>query len=49
MTNPSLTTMMQDLKSAGILLIETLLAQIEDRPCPRPFCPRGWYGAKAAG
>jgi DNA-binding LacI/PurR family transcriptional regulator len=49
MTNPSLTTMMQDLKSAGILLIETLLAQIEDRPLPSPVLPTRLVRRKSCG
>jgi len=32
LTTPPLTTIMQDLKAAGELLVETLLAQIEDQP-----------------
>ncbi len=32
LTSPPLTTIMQDLKGAGELLVETLLAAIEDRP-----------------
>ncbi|WP_296678347.1 LacI family DNA-binding transcriptional regulator [Novosphingobium sp.] len=39
MTNPPLTTVMQDLRQAGDLLIETLLAQIEDRPIPNTSLP----------
>jgi DNA-binding LacI/PurR family transcriptional regulator len=31
LTNPPLTTLMQDLRAAGELLVETLLAQIEER------------------
>lgn len=38
-TNPALTTMMQDLKGAGELLVETLLAEIEDRPLPNRTLP----------
>jgi len=34
MTNPPLTTVMQDLRSAGELLVDTLVAQIEDSPPP---------------
>ncbi|SLJ87278.1 LacI family DNA-binding transcriptional regulator [Novosphingobium mathurense] len=34
MTNPPLTTVMQDLRSAGELLVDTLVAQIEDGPLP---------------
>ena len=36
MTNPPLTTVMQDLKGAGERLVETLVAQIEDAPLPAP-------------
>ena len=32
LTSPPLTTIMQDLKGAGELLVETLLAAIEDHP-----------------
>lgn len=39
MTNPPLSTMVQDLKGAGALLIETLLAQIEGRDLPAPSLP----------
>ncbi|PKB19330.1 LacI family transcriptional regulator [Novosphingobium kunmingense] len=39
MTNPPLTTVMQDLRQAGELLVETLLAQIEDRPIPNRAIP----------
>lgn len=39
MTNPPLTTLMQDLKGAGELLVEALLAQIEDRPEPPATLP----------
>jgi DNA-binding LacI/PurR family transcriptional regulator len=42
MTNPPLTTLVQDLKRAGSLLIETLLAQIEQRDPPAPCCQQGW-------
>lgn len=34
MTNPPLTTVMQDLKCAGELLVESLLAQSRIAPCP---------------
>ncbi len=41
MTNPPLTTLMQDLKGAGELLVETLVAEIEDRePPPRTLPAR---------
>ena len=35
MTNPPLTTVMQDLRSAGELLVETLLCRIEGREQPQ--------------
>ncbi|MBB3954925.1 LacI family DNA-binding transcriptional regulator [Novosphingobium sediminicola] len=49
MTNPPLTTMMQDLKAAGVLLIETLLAQIEDRALPSPVLPTRLVRRKSCG
>ena len=36
LTTPPLTTIVQDLKGAGELLVETLMAHIEDRPPPPP-------------
>lgn len=39
MTSPPLTTLVQDLRGAGELLIDTLLAQIEGRPLPSPMLP----------
>lgn len=39
MTNPPLTTLSQDLKGAGELLVDTLLAQIEDRPVSNRTIP----------
>lgn len=39
MTNPPLTTLMQDLKAAGELLVETLVDQIEDRPAANRTIP----------
>ena len=39
MTNPPLTTMVQDLKGAGVLLLDTLLARIEGREAPAPTLP----------
>lgn len=39
MTNPPLTTIMQDMKTAGALLIETLVAQIEGEPLPADTLP----------
>ncbi|WP_088311151.1 LacI family DNA-binding transcriptional regulator [Novosphingobium sp. B 225] len=41
MTNPPLTTLMQDLRGAGELLVETLVAEIEERePPPRTLPAR---------
>lgn len=50
LASPPLTTLVQDLKSAGELLVDSLLAQIEDRPPPRRTLParlmiRGSSGA----
>lgn len=39
LTSPPLTTIMQDLKAAGALLVETVLAQVEDRPLPSATLP----------
>lgn len=39
LTSPPLTTLMQDLNLAGELLVESLLAQIEDRPAPDRTIP----------
>lgn len=39
LTSPPLTTIMQDLKAAGALLVETVLAQVEDRPLPLATLP----------
>ncbi len=38
-TSPPLTTVMQDMRHAGEALVETVLAQIEDRPTPPPVLP----------
>ncbi len=38
-TSPPLTTLMQDLKTGGELLVESLIAQIEDRPVPQGTIP----------
>ena len=38
-TNPPLTTIVQDLKGAGELLVETLMARIEERDPPPPTLP----------
>lgn len=48
MTNPPLATVMQDLKGAGELLVETLLAQIEDRPPPPRTLPASLVIRKSA-
>ena len=39
LTNPPLTTVMQDLRGAGELLVEALLARIEGRDPPLPVLP----------
>jgi DNA-binding LacI/PurR family transcriptional regulator len=39
LSSPPLTTLMQDLKQGGELLVETLIAQIEDRPAPDRTLP----------
>ena len=39
LTNPPLTTVMQDLRGAGELLVEALLARIEGRASPTPVLP----------
>lgn len=39
LTSPPLTTLMQDLKAGGDLLVETLIAQIEGRDLPAPTIP----------
>ncbi len=39
LTNPPLSTIMQDLRAAGELLVETLLGEIEDRPMPPRSLP----------
>jgi DNA-binding LacI/PurR family transcriptional regulator len=39
LTSPPLTTVSQDLKNAGELLVESLLAGIEDRPTPSKVLP----------
>ena len=39
LTSPPLTTVMQDTKSAGEVLVETVLAQIEGRPLPSDVLP----------
>ncbi len=39
LTSPPLTTLMQDLKAGGDLLVETLIAQIEGHDLPAPTIP----------
>jgi DNA-binding LacI/PurR family transcriptional regulator len=39
LTSPPLTTLMQDMKGAGRLLVETLIAQVEDRGLPSSPLP----------
>lgn len=39
LTTPPLTTLVQDLKTGGELLVESLIAQIEDRPVPAGTIP----------
>jgi DNA-binding LacI/PurR family transcriptional regulator len=39
LTNPPLTTIVQDLKRAGELLVETLMAHIDEREPPAPMLP----------
>lgn len=39
LTTPPLTTLMQDMRAGGELLVQTLLAQIEDRPGPANVLP----------
>ncbi|WP_311268037.1 LacI family DNA-binding transcriptional regulator [Sphingobium sp. WCS2017Hpa-17] len=39
LTTPPLTTIMQDMKGAGQLLVDTLVAQVEDQPLPPGTLP----------
>ena len=39
LTSPPLTTVMQDMRHAGVALVETVMAQVEDKPPPSPFLP----------
>jgi DNA-binding LacI/PurR family transcriptional regulator len=39
LTSPPLTTLMQDMKGAGELLVETLLGQLDEQPLPAPTLP----------
>jgi DNA-binding LacI/PurR family transcriptional regulator len=48
-TSPPLTTVMQDLKCAGELLVESLLAQVEDRPLPHGTLPARLVVRKSSG
>jgi DNA-binding LacI/PurR family transcriptional regulator len=47
--SPPLTTVMQDLKRAGDLLVETLLAQVEDRDQPARTLPTRLIVRKSSG
>ena len=47
--SPPLTTVMQDLKRAGDLLVETLLAQVEDRDQPERTLPTRLIVRKSCG
>ncbi len=47
--SPPLTTVMQDLKRAGDLLVETLLAQVEDRDQPEQTIPTRLIVRKSSG
>ncbi|RVU06907.1 LacI family transcriptional regulator [Novosphingobium umbonatum] len=49
MTSPPLTTLAQDLKAAGVLLIETLLAQIEGKEPPSPVLPTRLIRRRSCG
>lgn len=48
-TNPPLSTIMQDLKGAGELLVETLLGQIEDRLMPLRILPARLVVRRSSG
>ncbi len=39
LTSPTLTTVMQDMKGAGTLLVDALLSRIEDRPVEQRMLP----------
>jgi DNA-binding LacI/PurR family transcriptional regulator len=39
LTSPPLTTVMQDMRHAGEALVETVMAQVEDRQPPSPVLP----------
>jgi DNA-binding LacI/PurR family transcriptional regulator len=49
MTNPPLTTIMQDLRGAGELLVESLLAQVEDRALPARTLPAKLVVRRSSG
>jgi DNA-binding LacI/PurR family transcriptional regulator len=49
MTNPPLTTIMQDLRGAGELLVESLLAQVEDRALPMGTLPAKLVVRRSSG
>jgi DNA-binding LacI/PurR family transcriptional regulator len=49
LTSPPLTTIMQNMKGAGELLVETVLAQVEDRPLPPAVLPARLVIRKSSG
>lgn len=49
LTNPPLSTIMQDLRAAGELLVETLLGEIEDRPMPPRTLPARLVVRRSSG
>jgi DNA-binding LacI/PurR family transcriptional regulator len=49
MTSPPLTTLVQDLRGAGELLVETLLARIEDRTVPDRTLPARLVVRRSSG
>ncbi|EQB12885.1 LacI family transcriptional regulator [Sphingobium lactosutens DS20] len=49
LTSPPLTTIMQDMKGAGALLVDTILAQVEDRPLPPTVLPTRLVTRRSSG
>ena len=49
LTNPPLSTIMQDLRAAGELLVEALLGEIEDRPMPPRTLPARLVVRRSSG
>ncbi len=49
LTSPPLTTITQDVRGAGELLVESLLAQVEDRALPKPTLPARLVVRKSSG